>query len=194
MLSPASARISAVTPPPAPVPTITASASSVRGFTSVAASITCQPLAMPIRIGSINGVRVDSSGIGTLGEHRRAVVSERAPCTRIAIPGRENELMQSVVRRAQERNAATAKPRQKCIDIACRRLAPGARRPHERPTYRGKREQCEQLADLAYLKRRQAVNRSIDIHDRLVDRLVTLRRVLRQCASQYGRDNRAHDR
>ncbi len=45
--SPARARISAATPPPAPLPMMATSASIVCGAVSLAASMTFQPEAMP---------------------------------------------------------------------------------------------------------------------------------------------------
>ena len=98
--------------------------------------------------------------------------------------------MQSVVRRAQERDAAVAKPSKKCIDVACRRLVPCTRRPREQPTYRRKGEQCEQLIDFTYLKRRQAVDRPIDVHHGFLNGLVALRegRIAQTgCAARYRR-------
>ena len=60
-LRPASLRISAAVPPPAPVPTMTTSASRVRSCDNVDASRTFHPFAIPIRTGSSDAAARDDA-------------------------------------------------------------------------------------------------------------------------------------
>ena len=105
---PASARISAAVPPPAPVPTIATSASSVQVARRAATRRSTLPARARGRRGSDRRMRRSCVRGARHAERRRAGIADRRPRARIAVPRREHELVQRVVRGAQQRHAAVA--------------------------------------------------------------------------------------
>ncbi len=97
--SPACARISAVTPPPAPLPATTTSTSMSRSRSSAAASI-------DLPAGGDALADRDRRSCGPLPERRRAGIADALPRGGVAVPGREEQLRERLVARAQEAEAA----------------------------------------------------------------------------------------
>ena len=151
--SPALARISAAVPPPAPVPTIATSASTVRSSVSVEASMTFQPLASPVRNGS-GRCRLPQISVAISRPRARAVPGSRSHPTRADCRTRRRARSDEALRtpsaaarsgcrasvrgmqpptRAMRRARATTRLR-RCIASARRRAARRADRAPDAPT------------------------------------------------------------
>src|SRR5437763_15359542 len=126
--SPDSARISAVTPPPAPLPITTTSASNWRSAARCAPSTTRQPRARPASIGSgITLVLLMPPSSRQLRD--RARVTDRRPVRRLAVPAAQHQVVQRLVGGAQQAETVRAPVLQEVRHLVRRGAGPVVRDP-----------------------------------------------------------------
>src|SRR5687768_15396906 len=163
---PASARISAVTPPPAPLPTTTTSHSISRSRSSAAASIAFQPRARPSLIGSVTATAALSF------DHRRAGIADRGPRCRVAVPRGLQQLGERLVAGALDVEMRVAPAREERGDVLGRRLLERGPEAGEHEARGREAQDREELVDLLLDGRGESRYRAVEARHRLRDRLL----------------------
>src|SRR4051812_17087213 len=162
---PARASVSAVTPPPAPLPMMTTSASRVRLSCSAAPSMMCQPLARPASMGSAMTALTGVTGALVLMRLAQfldgAGVADGVPGRRIGVPGADDQIVQRGVGHLQHGEAVQPPALQEGADLLHARLRPAIGHAGEEAPRRRQGEQAKQILHLLLRGQRQAEYRLV---------------------------------